>query len=165
MHPGPWDANPRRSARNGPMVSPGRYTVRLRANGVTETQQLFLRNDPRVTRDGVTAAVLSEQLAHNLRVRDLVTDVNLAVARVQGAAKNAAVPAAADRQRRLAAIESRLVTPPVRYSRPALQAQIQYLYGASMGADQKVGRDAVLRYQVLRRELDVVLGETRDILP
>ncbi len=165
MHPGPWDANPRRSARNGPMVSPGRYTVRLRANGVTETQQLFLRNDPRVTRDGVTAAVLSEQLAHNLRVRDLVTDVNLAVARVQGAAKNAAAPAAADRQRRLAAIESRLVTPPVRYSRPALQAQIQYLYGASMGADQKVGRDAVLRYQVLRRELDVVLGEIRDILP
>nr|MBA3406055.1 hypothetical protein [Gemmatimonadaceae bacterium] len=94
-----------------------------------------------------------------------VTDVNLAVARVQGAAKNTAAPATPARQRRLAAIESRLVTPPVRYSRPGLQAQIQYLYGASMGADQKVGRDAVLRYQVLRRELDLILGEIRDILP
>jgi hypothetical protein len=42
----------------------------------------------------------------------------------------------------------------VRYSRPGLQAQIQYLYGAMSSADQKVSRDAVERYAQLRRELD-----------
>ncbi|MEO5579014.1 MAG: hypothetical protein ABIR58_00030, partial [Gemmatimonadaceae bacterium] len=162
-HPGPWDANPRRSARNGPMVLPGTYTVRLRAGGMTDTQPLVVRSDPRVLGDGVDLPVLSEQLVHNLCVRDLVTEVNVAVARVQAAAKAARAAAPPDREtlRRLGTIESRLTTPSIRYSRPGLQAQIQYLYSASMGADQRVGRDARVRYQVLRSELDSVLREMR----
>jgi hypothetical protein len=55
------------------------------------------------------------------------------------------------------AIERELLTPPVRYSKPGLQAQIAYLYGAASGQDQQVGRDARLRYTELRKELDAVM--------
>jgi hypothetical protein len=133
--------------------------VRLTVGDWSATQPLLLRVDPRVAADGVTQADLEEQLAHNLRVRDLVSDANRLVAQLQAAKRTAAGPAL----ERLAALEGRLVTPPVRYSRPGLQAHIGYLYGLTTQADQKIGRDAVERYQVLRRELDAAQAELRAI--
>ena len=62
------------------------------------------------------------------------------------------------------ALERTLATPPVRYARPGLQAQVEYLYGLSTQADQAIGRDAAERYQVLRRELDAVQREARALL-
>jgi hypothetical protein len=138
------------------MVLPGTYSLRLTAGGRTETQPLVVRADPRVLRDGVTPAVLRDQLAHNLRVRDLVTDANRAAARLRAAKARlttAGAPAA-DTLARLAAVEARLVTPPVRYSRPGLQAHVSYLYGLTTQADQQVGRDAAERYRTLRAALD-----------
>jgi hypothetical protein len=160
-YPGPWDAIARRNGRNGPLAPPGTYTVRLTANGMTESQPLVVRPDPRVTRDGVTTEVLRAQLAHNLRVRDLVSQVNIAVARL-GAVDKSSQAAPAVRQ--LQSLQELLITPPIRYSEPGLQAHIQYLYGAAMGADQKVGRDAVTRYRELRRQLDDALRQLRPFI-
>ncbi|HEY8165633.1 MAG TPA: hypothetical protein VIF83_08785 [Gemmatimonadaceae bacterium] len=151
---GPWDANARQSGRGGPMVLPGTYSVRLNAGPVIETRSLTLRGDPRIARDGVTIDVLREQLAHNLRVRDLVSEVNIAVAQLDRARRQAAEGSA--RRLQLDSLYRLLVTPPIRYSHPALQAQIQYLYSAMIGADQKVSRDAADRYRVLRQEFDEV---------
>ena len=155
-HAGPWDASEARSGRNGPMVVPGTYTLRLTAGGQTATRPLLVRADPRVARDGITPAVLTEQLAHNLRVRDLVSEANQAVARLRAAKTRltSAGPAGASTLARLTTIEGRLVTPPVRYSRPGLQAHIAYLYGLTTRADQRVGRDAADRYRALRSALD-----------
>ena len=47
---------------------------------------------------------------------------------------------------------------------PALQAHIQYLYGMMTQADQKIGRDAIERYQTLRRELDAAQAEARRLI-
>jgi photosystem II stability/assembly factor-like uncharacterized protein len=155
QYPGPWDSNASRSGRFGPMAAPGTYTIRFTVDGKTETQRLTLKSDPRVVADGVTSDVLREQLQHNLRVRDLVSDVNRAVADLNSAKQKAiSTPAGSPARLKAEAIERTLVTPPVRYSRPGLQAQIQYLYGAMSSADQKVSRDAVERYAQLRRELD-----------
>ncbi len=164
-YPGPWDAGPR-SGRNGPLATPGRYQVRLTADGRTETQPLVVRADPRLAEDGVTLAVLQEQLAHNLRARELVSEVNRVVARVEEARRRlgSAGGAAADTLQKLNALRAKLVTPAVRYSKPELQTHIQYMYSMSMRADQKVGRDAVERYRVLRRELDARVAELRGIL-
>lgn len=164
QYPGPWDANARRSGRGGPVAAPGTYTIRLTSGGSTQTQRLVLRADPRVVADGVTRAIMREQLVHNLRVRDLVSDVNRAVAELAAARQNArtAPPGSALRQK-VDAIDKLLVTPAVRYSRPGLQAQIQYLYGAATGADQKVPNDAVLRYAQLRRELAAVKLELAEL--
>jgi photosystem II stability/assembly factor-like uncharacterized protein len=165
-HAGPWDANAARAGRNGPMVLPGTYSLRLTAGGRTATQPLEVRADPRVLRDGVTPAVLREQLAHNLRVRDLVSDANRAAARLRAAKTRltTAGPAAADTLARLAAVEERLVTPPVRYSRPGLQAHVGYLYGLTTQADQQVGRDAAERYRTLRAAIDRELAALDAVL-
>ncbi|HEV2733249.1 MAG TPA: hypothetical protein VGV85_00375, partial [Longimicrobiaceae bacterium] len=164
--PGAWDANPQRSGRNGPMALPGRYTLRLTAGGRTHEQPLEVRMDPRVAADGVTEAELREQLAHNLRVRDLVSDANRLVARVRQERERlaAAGPASAGQLRRVQALEGRLVAEPVRYGRPGLQTHIGYLYGLAVQADQELGRDAVERYAVMRRELDERAAELDAVL-
>ena len=163
--PGPWDANPGRSGRNGPMVLPGSYQVRLTAGGATSTQPLTLRMDPRVARDGVTLAQLTEQLQHNVRVRDMVTEVNqLAAAIEEGRSRLRTATSASDTLRMLEDLRAKVVTPAIRYSKPELQAHIQYLYSMTMQADQKIGRDAITRYATLRKELDDRIADARKLL-
>ena len=165
-YPGPWDASAQRSFRNGPLAAPGIHSVRITRGTWTTTQPLDVRMDPRLARDGLTMADMREQLAHNLRARDLVTEVNQMVARLQRAKRRlqGGSGAAADTLQRLAALEAKLVTPPIRYSQPGLQAQIAYLYTLTTRADQKVGRDAAERYAVLRRELNARAAELSSIL-
>jgi photosystem II stability/assembly factor-like uncharacterized protein len=165
-YPGPWSANPAQRGRNGPMAAPGTYTVRLTVGGQSSTQPLVLRADPRVLRDGITLATIEAQLAYNLRVRDLVSDANRAAdqlralrVRAAGADSSAAAPSAT------AALERELFTPPIRYSRPGLQAHIAYLYGMTLGTDQPVGRDAAERYAELRRQLDALVARMGTAAP
>jgi hypothetical protein len=151
---------------SGPVVVPGSYTVRLAAGGKTVAQPLTVLIDPREAKDGVTIADLREQLQHNMRVRDMVTEVNQLVANVESARqrlKNAS-GAAADTLRRLDALREKLVTPAIRYSKPELQAHIQYLYSLTTQADQKIGRDAIDRYKTLRAELDQRQKEAKALL-
>jgi hypothetical protein len=137
------------------MAAPGLYTVRITAGGTSIGQPLRLRADPRVLRDGITQSVLDEQLAFSLRARDLVSDANRAAEelralrlRATGGDTSVAPPPA------LVALERELLTPSVRYSRPALLTHITYLYSMLLGADQPVSRDAYERYAELRRALD-----------
>jgi hypothetical protein len=164
-YPGPRDGSGRPSG-NGPTAVPGRYQIRLTANAVTQTQPLALREDPRVAKDGVTLADLRDQFDHNMRVRELVSEVNRAVARVRDARTRLrdGSAAAGDTLNKLRSIEAKLVTPAIRYSTPALQTHITYLYGMTNQADQKVGRDAKERYAVLRRELDGVVMQLNQLL-
>ena len=171
-YPGPRQTATQPAGGGGPSAVPGTYRVRLTvaASGSnpawTETQPLVVKADPRVTRDGVTLADMREQFDHNMRMRDLVTDVNLAVARIRETRtrlKDATGPAA-DTLQRLSVIAAKLETPPVRYSKPELQGNITYLYGMTNDADQKIGRDAVERYHTLRTQLDAQLAELGKLL-
>lgn len=160
-YPGPWSTNLRQSGRNGPTAAPGKYTIRMTSGSTTESRTLTVLPDPRVVRDGVTADVMIEQLTHNLRVRDLLSDANAAV--MDLAALRQRGPSTPDFRQRIDAIANVLLTPPVRYSKPGLQSHIQYLYGETMGADQKVGRDAIDRYRALRAQLDVLKTSIAEI--
>jgi len=62
------------------------------------------------------------------------------------------------------AIAAKLFTPQVRYSKPGLQAHIIYLAGMTANIDQKIGRDAIERYEVLRKELDAIRAELDSVL-
>ncbi len=146
-HSGPWSENAAQRGRNGPMATPGTYAVRLTANGVTTTHPLVLRADPRVARDGISQAVLEAQLAHNLRVRELVTDANRVAARLK--------------ELKNPTLDAEFFTPPVRYSKPALQTHITYLYSMALGADQPISRDAADRYVELRKALDNIKARIR----
>ena len=61
------------------------------------------------------------------------------------------------------ALADKLNTQPIRYGRPGLQAHIQYIARLGLGVDQKVGRDAIERYGVLKAELDKIIEELNGI--
>ena len=62
------------------------------------------------------------------------------------------------------AVADKLITGPIRYSQPGLQTHINYLAGMTSRVDQKVGRDAFERYEVLRAELDALTAEVNRLL-
>ena len=56
------------------------------------------------------------------------------------------------------------MTPEIRYSKPGLQSQINYLRGMTTRTDQKVGRDALERAERLRQQLDELTAQVDRIL-
>jgi len=149
----------------GPTLPPGKYQVRLKTGAVTLTETLTVMIDPRVAEDGVTLADLQEQFDHNMRMRELVNAVNQLVTRVRDAqAKLKSNGGDAEKLNTLTAIAGKLLTEPVRYGKPGLQAHITYLASMTANVDQKIGRDAVERYAVLKKELDDLRGEVDRVL-
>ncbi|HYT69093.1 MAG TPA: hypothetical protein VEL51_21905 [Vicinamibacterales bacterium] len=148
-----WDAR----YSTGLSAPPGRYQARVKAGDWSATQPFELLIDPRVAAGGVTVADLKEQFEHNMRMRDLGSEAGALLARVR-AALNSSDAAKAAKAR---AIYEKLVNTPegIRYNKPGLQAHIQYLAGMTTGADQKIGHDAIERYQVLKKELDALKAE------
>jgi hypothetical protein len=142
----------------GVTLPPGQYQVRLKTGAVSQTQTFNVLIDPRVAADGVTISDLQEQFEHNMRMRDLVSSVNQLVTRVREALSKSPNDA------RLTTLASKLLTEPVRYGKPGLQAHITYLASMTANVDQKIGRDAVERYQVLKKELDTLRVEADRIL-
>ena len=147
----------------GVTLPPGQYQVQLKTGMVKLTQPFTVLIDPRVAADGVTLADLQEQFEHNMRMRELVSSVNQLVTRVREA-QNKLRGASSTEANRVNALAAKLMTEPVRYGKPGLQAHITYLAGMTANVDQKIGRDAVERYQVLKKELDTLLAEADQVL-
>jgi len=149
----------------GVTLPPGQFQVRLKRGTVSQTQPFNVRLDPRVAADGVTVADLQEQFEHNMRMRDLVTAVNQLATRIREA-QNRLRTAGGDPSTatRITALAAKLFTEPVRYGKPGLQAHISYLAGMTANVDQKIGRDAIERYEVLKKELDALRQEANQVL-
>jgi photosystem II stability/assembly factor-like uncharacterized protein len=148
-----WDVR----NQSGVTLPPGRYQVRLKSGARTLVQPLNVLIDPRVAADGVTLADLQEQFDHNMRVRELVNEVNQLVTRVrevQNRVRNSGGGSTV-----IDAIAAKLITETVRYGKPGLQAHITYLAGMTANVDQKIGRDAIQRYEVLKKEFDMIRTE------
>jgi photosystem II stability/assembly factor-like uncharacterized protein len=170
-----WDLrhNPKMAGR-GPMAVPGRYTVRVSADGVTAEKSFALKVDPRVEADGVTPADLEEQLALNLRLRDVITEARGALADLEVAKERIGDPSELESEAQaraeaalaeLMAVEAAMVTKSGgSYQTPMLVAQLNYLYGMTSRADQRPGRDAYLRLEVLESELQRHVAVLRRIL-
>lgn len=157
-----WDVR----YENGVGAPPGQYQVRLSTDGTTLMQPLNVLIDPRLAEDGVTVADLREQFEHNTRMQEMVEEVEALVERVERAQRELedATGAAADTADGLEPIAERLLTQPVRYGKPGLEDQITYLATMTRGVDQKVGRDALERYAVLREELDELRAQVERVL-
>ena len=163
---GGWMSNARPTGVGGPMAAPGKYTVQLTAGSFTSTQPLEIAEDPRVTADGVTTPILTAQLEHNLRVLQLVTDVNHAVARIQAAQSSMKKDGSADsaNAKELNTLADKLITSKIRYSQPKLQTHVLYLYTENTATDQQVGQDALDRYTQLRKQFDALQADLNRIL-
>jgi photosystem II stability/assembly factor-like uncharacterized protein len=183
MHRFVWDLRvegPRalgeRSGGAGPIVAPGRYRVRLVAGEWTATQPLEVLIDPRVAAAGVTQEDLEAQYVLSLQIRDATSELRDAVARIRelrervieekqqavegghAAEGSALVEQARAVESRLSELENLLVqTAEGKVGaelEPQLEDQLGYLNSMLRGADQRPGRDAYLRFDDVRRELD-----------
>ena len=146
----PWNDSPGRAGRGGPMVPPGMYTARLSVGGWSETRSFEVMMDPRVVAEGMEVAEVERQVELALQVRDALSEARLAVHRISEAKERGGGSLSEEVQ----AVERELVTAPVRYSRPMLVDQLQYLYGNLTRADQEPGQDAVVRYEQLNTALE-----------
>ena len=165
MHRFVWDLQyPGGLANRGPLAVPGRFEVRLTVDGGSQTRSFDILIDPRVAADDVTLADLQEQFALNIRIRDAIIRGRLAVQDLESAKENteAGVESGRDAAERamaaleeLAEVEQALVTETEgSYQTPMLVDQLSYLYRMTSGADQRPGRDAYERLQVLEQELE-----------
>ena len=152
---------------NGLGAPPARYQARVTVGAVTKTVPFNVLIDPRIAAEGITAADLRAQFEHNTRMRDMLAEVGQVVQRVRGAEtrlRAASGAAAADSLTKVQAIVAKLVVEPVRYGKPGLQDHIRYLAGMITRVDQKVGKDAIDRAIVLRRELEAIKAEVARLL-
>ena len=157
-----WDVR----NKEGVIVPPGRYQARLKIGSTLLTEGFNVLIDPRVAEDGVSFADLQEQFEHNMRMRELVTGVNQLVTRVRDAQTKLRNAATADSEMstKVSALAAKLLTEPVRYGKPGLQAHITYLASMTANIDQKIGRDAIERYAILKKEFDAVRAEVDRVL-
>lgn len=157
-----WDFN------NGAgfMVPPGSYSVRLTLAGSSTSQMFSLAMDPRLATDGIKAADLKEQYDHNMLMRDMVAELGRVATRVRQARTRLRGANSPDSLAKVEALAATLFGPDegVRYGRPGLQTQITYLAGMTTRVDQRIGRDAVDRYQVLRKDLTAVEARVTAVL-
>ncbi len=147
-------------------MPPGQYQARLTVDGSTLTQPFHVLRDPRIAAEGTTVADLQEQYQHNMRMTAMVQEVNHLADRVQKAWDRLqnATGADAETRRKLEPLVYQVLTPSIRYSKPGIQDQITYLQRMTTGADQKIGRDAIERYQTLRKELDALEAKVNAVL-
>ncbi|HSP62969.1 MAG TPA: hypothetical protein VLQ90_08320 [Pyrinomonadaceae bacterium] len=114
----------------------------------------------------------SEPFEHNMRVRELVNSVNQLATRVREAQTKLRSPSgtaqeidlAIGKLNRINRVAAMLFTEPVRYGKPGLQAHITYPAGMTANVDQKIGRDAIERYETLRKELEAIRAEVDRVL-
>src|SRR5207237_323617 len=132
---------------NGPLVAPGAFRARLTAGGVTKTESLTVKIDPRIAKDGITAADLAEQTRFALKVRDALADARQLAQRVRQAIDQKRGDAA-----RLQAVLERLNTKTGPYEDQMFIDQMSNV-GREIGqADQKVGASAYERFTDLMKE-------------
>ena len=173
-HPGPWAPNAPAGGGGGPLVPPGKYTARLISGAQTQTRTFELKADPRVAGDGVTQADLEAQTAFLLQVRDAMSDARRLQQQIEEAMKKASVapvPAAQPGVKPgdvkfahpLQALWARLLDQPGIYPQPMLISQLQNVQRMVGQADQKVGKDAIDRFNDLVRDLKAAQAEFQKI--
>jgi len=131
----------------GPLVAPGSYRARLTVGGVTKTEPLVVKIDPRVAKDGVTAADLAEQTKFALKVRDALADARQVSQRVRQA-----LDGKRGDQSKLQAVWERLVTKSGPYEDQMFLDQLANVAREISQADQKVGASAFERFNELVKE-------------
>src|SRR5262245_22101828 len=143
----------------GPMVPPGTYRARLTANGVTKTESIVVKIDPRVAKDGVTVADLAEQTRLGVKVRDQLADARQLATRVRQA-----IQEKRGDQARLQGVLDRLVTKSGPYEDQMFIDQLSNV-GREIGqADQKVGASAFERFNQLQKEWVAIKAEAEAAL-
>lgn len=171
-HLGPWDKSNSASGRNGPLVAPGTYQVRLHIEGKVIEQTFEIKADPRLKEAGITQEDLIAQERLSLNIRDLYSDAKKLGEKIKERLKE--IEKELEEQKRkkrllteketLLTLEGQLFTKEGRYHQPMLISQIGYLSSMLNRADQRPGKDAYDRYEALKSQLKAIQPEVLDVL-
>lgn len=164
-HEGPWDKDPARSLRGGPMVRPGVYQARLTVDGETQVQSFEVKVDPKldVTKTGMEDLRAQENLSMQVialedsskRVAEEIKTRRKELAKLIKDGKR--VKQYTQEDKRLAQIEEQLVTADGIYMTPMLIDQLRYLRSMLNQADQRPGKDAYDRYEELKNRFSTIV--------
>ncbi|MEO8193562.1 MAG: glycosyl hydrolase [Gemmatimonadales bacterium] len=165
----------------GPVAVPGTYTVRMKANGATQSQTFRLVNDPR---SKATQAEMQDQFAFLLRVRDETSKANDAVKLVRNmrsqladrtsrmpADRRAAFESAAKAlenslsgpEREIYQVQNRSGQDPLNYP-IRLNNKIAALAGVASSTDARPTSQTREVFRILSAQLEVQLGRIRTAL-
>ncbi|HYW51456.1 MAG TPA: hypothetical protein VE861_12670, partial [Gemmatimonadaceae bacterium] len=121
----------------------------------TLVQSLVVQSDPRVRVDGLTDEMLVAQERHELATRAAIEEARKVLVRARDV-RTQMQSRGEPMQRESEDIVRTLETAEGRYQAPKLLAQLEYLYQMTLGADQRVPRDAAARLVTLKAELAAV---------
>jgi photosystem II stability/assembly factor-like uncharacterized protein len=144
---------------NGPMAAPGVYKARLTAGGATKTESFTVKIDPRIAKDGITAADLAEQTKFSLKVRDALADARQLAQRLRQA-----MDARRGDRAALQSVSERLTTKTGPYEDQMFIDQMSNIGREVGGADQKVGASAYERFNQLMKEWAAIKGDAEKAL-
>jgi photosystem II stability/assembly factor-like uncharacterized protein len=174
-YPGPWTAQNPSGGPGGPMVPPGKYSVRLTSGGQTITRAFQLLSDPRVATDGVTDADIAEQVRFQLQVRDAISDARKLQQSIEQAMQKAGLkpqlapglpgesPSNTRYDHALQQLYARVVDTPGIYTQPMLISQLNNIQRMVTQADQKIGKDAHDRYADLIKEMHAIEAQLKKL--
>jgi hypothetical protein len=136
------------------MVVPGVYEAHLTIDGTTHVESFNVLMDPRSEIDGITLEDIQAQYDLGIQVRAAIEDADATIDRLSGAMERASK--GGDVEKQLKEIEDALVTDRsiTSYPQPMLRDQFQYLYGNSIGVDQRPAVDMYDRLDFLKAELE-----------
>jgi hypothetical protein len=174
-YPGPWTAQNPSGGPGGPMVPPGKYSVRLTSGAQTITRTFDLRSDPRLAADGVTDGIIAEQVKFLLQVRDAISDARKLQQSIEQAMQKAGLkpqlapglpgesPSNTKYDHPLQQLYARVIDTPGIYTQPMLISQLNNVQRMVTQADQKVGKDAYDRYDDLIKEMAAVEAQLKKL--
>ncbi|MGI9260923.1 MAG: WD40/YVTN/BNR-like repeat-containing protein [Woeseiaceae bacterium] len=150
-HFGAWDEDDDDSYTNGPMVRPGDYTIRLTAGATSVDQQLTLLVDPRVLAQGTSLEDIDEQVAMQLVLIDMLSDVRQFQQKVEKeqdeleSRSDDLSPEEAERLLLVTDVLNEVKDAEIIYPKPMLARQISFLLNMINRADQAPGVEAADR--------------------
>ena len=174
-YPGPWSPDAPEGGFGGPVVPPGKYSVRLTSGGETITRAFEVKSDPRVAADGVSDGDIAEQVKFQLQVRDAIGDARKLQQSIEQAMQKAGLKPGLDTgvvgssvattkyDHPLRELYAKVVTTPGIYTQGMLIDQLSNVQREISQADQKIGKDAYDRYADLVKEMAALEAQLKKL--
>lgn len=161
---GPWHKDQKKRYKNGPMVLPGNYTVKLTVGDKSMEQDFVVLVDPRVKADGITEEILQKQHEMQEKVITLLTEARLLQDRLEKEVKKLEAKEKKTDKDQLESLKKalqQLKNEKGAYPQQMLVSQISYIYNMVNGADQIIGKDVVERYQELMTDFTAIKNKVQ----
>ncbi|WP_047417664.1 hypothetical protein [Cellulophaga sp. Hel_I_12] len=153
---GAWSDKKARSFKNGPIVPPGTYTVKLTVGKEIFEQSFQVLVDPRLETEGITQQMIAEQLNFQNKVIQLLSEARKLQAALETQLEKTKDK---DEKEKLENILKQLKNDEGAYPQQMLVAQISYLSYIVDDSDKEIGKDAKERYTELVSQLKKLKSE------